>query len=105
MAVAFFLPRNRYLQELTLFQYIQVAGGNKYREGYLYKITNMGESNTLNNSIENALRQTLENIKAEHEKQSAQPAKEQESGTVGQNPQTNPQSAENKRKTSKTTMK
>jgi hypothetical protein len=35
------------VQELTLFQYIQVAGGNKYRKGYLYKITAMGESNTL----------------------------------------------------------
>ena len=96
---------NRYLQELTLFQYIQVAGGNKYREGYLYKITNMGENNTFNNSIENALRQTLENIKAEHEKQSAKPAEKQDSGTVGQIQLTNTHPVENKRKTSKTTAK
>jgi len=92
---------NRYLQELTLFQYIQVVGGNKYREGYQYKITSMGESNTLNNSIEKALRQTLENIKAEHEKQSAE---KQESETVGQNPQTNTQPSETQSEESKTIL-
>ncbi len=58
---------NRYLQELTLFQYIQVAGGNKYREGYTYKITNLNENNTLKKSIETALQKTLETIKAEDE--------------------------------------
>ncbi len=111
---------NRYLQELTLFQYIQVVGGNKYREGYQYKITNMGENSTLNNSIEKALQQTLETIKAEHEKQCAEPVSSapvsvaleeeqqepaQKSGTVGQTPQTDTQAAESKRKTSKTTTK
>jgi len=94
---------NRYLQELTLFQYIQVAGGNKYREGYLYKITNMGEDKGLKNSIENALRQTLENIKAEHEKQSAKSAETKSSGTVGQTPKTNTQPAEIQSEESKTT--
>ncbi len=107
---------NRYLQELTLFQYIQVTGGNKYREGYQYKITNMGEGNSFNNSIENALRQTLEAIKAEHAKQCAEPVSpasatvleeepqepEQESRTVGQTPQTNTQPAETQTKESKT---
>jgi len=53
---------NRYLQELTLFHYIQVTGGNKYREGYRYKITNINEDNTLNKSIENALQTTLKNV-------------------------------------------
>jgi DNA-binding HxlR family transcriptional regulator len=81
---------NRYLQELTLFQYIQVVGGNKYREGYEYKITNMGESNTLNNSIEKALQKTLESIREEY------------SGTVGQTLLTDPQSAENQSEDSKT---
>ena len=60
---------NRYLQELVLFHYIQVTGGNKYREGYRYKITNLGEDNGLNNSIDNALKKTLETIKAEYGKQ------------------------------------
>ena len=53
---------NRYLQELCLFHYIQVTGGNKYREGYQYKITNMGEDNGLNLGIENALQATLKNV-------------------------------------------
>ena len=53
---------NRYLQELTLFNYIQITGGNKYREGYQYKITNLDEDNGLNKSIENALQATLKNI-------------------------------------------
>ena len=89
---------NRYLQELTLFQYIQVAGGNKYREGYQYKITNMSESNTLNNSIEKALRKTLETIKAEHEIFTA-------SETVGQTPQTDTQPSVKQRNKSRTTTK
>jgi len=53
---------NRYLQELCLFHYIQVTGGNKYREGYQYKITNMGEDNGLNKSIENTLQATLKTV-------------------------------------------
>jgi len=53
---------NRYLQELTLFNYIQIKGGNKYREGYQYKITNLDEDNGLNKSIENALQATLKNV-------------------------------------------
>jgi len=81
---------NRYLQELTLFQYIQVAGGNKYREGYQYKITNMGENNTLKNSIEKALQKTLESIKEEYNR------------TVGQSPLTDTQPAENQKKNSRT---
>jgi len=84
---------NRYLQELTLFQYIQVVGGNKHREGYRYKITTIDENNTLNNNIETALKNTLETIKAEHSK------------TVGQSPQTNPQPSEIQTKKSKTPAK
>ena len=84
---------NRYLQELCLFHYIQIIGGNKYREGYRYKITNLGEDNELNNSIKNALQKTLEAIQAAHSK------------TVGQNAVSNSQSIENKGKNGKTTNK
>jgi hypothetical protein len=84
---------NRYLQELTLFNYIQVAGGNKYREGYQYKITNFDEDNTLNTGIENALQKTIKTIKAEHGK------------TVGQNTVSNLQITDNQIKNSKTTIK
>jgi hypothetical protein len=58
---------NRYLQELCLFHYIQIKGGNKYREGYLYRITNLDDDNTLNNSIETALQNTLARITATYE--------------------------------------
>ena len=81
---------NRYLQELTLFNYIQIVGGNKYREGYLYKITHFDEDNELNNSIKTALQKTLESIKTEHSK------------TVGQPQVTNPQSTDNNNKRSRT---
>ena len=83
---------NRYLQELTLFHYIQITGGNKHREGYRYKITDLNDDNTLNKNIENALNKTLENIKAEHSK------------TVGQNAVSNSQKVANKEKQSKTTQ-
>lgn len=53
---------NRYLQELCLFNYIQVTGGNKYREGYIYKLTNLDEDNGLNIGIENALKSTLNEV-------------------------------------------
>jgi DNA-binding HxlR family transcriptional regulator len=99
---------NRYLQELALFQYIQVVGGNKYREGYLYKITAMGENNTLNNSIEKSLNITLETIKAAYEKElppSCGGGQGEVSKTVGQTIQTNPQAADNENKNSKTPTK
>ena len=87
---------NRYLQELTLFNYIQITGGNKYREGYQYKITNLDEDNSLNSSIENALKTTIDKIKAEYEKQ-------KNSKTVGQNELSNSENLENKEKNSRTT--
>jgi len=91
---------NRYLQELTLFHYIQVTGGNKHREGYRYKITDLNEDNTLNKNIENALNKTLETIR----KASPQPPpKEGESKTVGQNAASNSQNSVNKGKNSRTT--
>jgi DNA-binding HxlR family transcriptional regulator len=98
---------NRYLQELCLFHYIQVAGGNKYREGYQYKITNMGDEGGLNLGIENALRHTLETIKTEHEKQhcgtASVPRQERQNETsVADNtiPQTEPKAKRTWTKTS-----
>jgi hypothetical protein len=80
------------LQELCLFHYVQIIGGNKYREGYLYKITNFDDDKELNNSIETALKATIEIIEAEHSK------------TVSQNQVSKPQSAEKQDKNSKTTQ-
>jgi len=90
---------NRYLQELCLFSYIQVTGGNKYREGYEYKITNLGEEKGLNKSIETALQATLETIKEEH----STCTERSRSETAGQTPITDTQSPNNKGKKSRTT--
>ena len=60
---------NRYLQELNLFHYLQITGGNKHRGGFIYKLTGLNELATLQNSIETSIKKTLEQI---------QPTKEQE---------------------------
>ncbi len=57
---------NRYLQELKLYAYVQVIGGNKHREGYRYKITDFGNQNSIQKRIEAELKTTLENIRAKH---------------------------------------
>jgi DNA-binding HxlR family transcriptional regulator len=54
---------NRYLQELKLFNYIQVVGGNKHREGFIYKLTSLGDQSDTQARIENDLTKTLEAIK------------------------------------------
>jgi len=48
---------------------VQVVGGNKHREGYIYKLTNISELAELQNGIEASLKKTLDKIKAEHAKQ------------------------------------
>jgi len=58
---------NRYLQELKIYSYVQVTGGNKHREGYRYKLTEFGNQTDIQNRIEKELKTTLEKIKtAEH---------------------------------------
>lgn len=53
---------NRYLQELTLFHYLQITGGNKHRGGFIYKLTELNELTTLQNSIETSIKKTLDQI-------------------------------------------
>jgi len=60
---------NRYLQELKLYSYVQVVGGNKHREGFRYKLTQFGNQTEVQNRIEKELNKTLEKIKKEYEKQ------------------------------------
>ncbi len=67
---------NRYLQELKLYSYVQVIGGNKHRGGFIYKITQFGNQTDVKNRIEKELNLTLENIKKQDEK------KPQESKTI-----------------------
>ncbi len=53
---------NRYLQELKLFSYIEVAGGNKYREGFIYKLTNFGDQTDIKSRIENDINNTIQAV-------------------------------------------
>jgi hypothetical protein len=85
---------NRHLQELTLFNYLQITGGNKYREGYRYKITGFDQTNDRNGSIESALKQILETIKTT-----------ENSRSVSQTPLSNSKTRMAVRKNSRTTQK
>ncbi len=54
---------NRYILELLRDNYIKVAGGNKYRQGFEYQIIKQDEYQKLKEHVKNALDQALENIK------------------------------------------
>jgi DNA-binding HxlR family transcriptional regulator len=71
---------NRYLQELKLYSYVQITGGNKHREGYRYKLSEFGKQTDIQNQIEKDLKNTLEKIKQQQEKDT----KSQSSKTVSQ---------------------
>lgn len=60
---------NRYLQELKLYSYIKVTGGNKHRGGYIYKLTELGNQTDVQNRIEQALQNNLEQIQQAYQKQ------------------------------------
>lgn len=83
----------RYLQELTIYHYLQITGGNKHKEGYRYKISDLNELSELQNGIEESLAQTMEIVKNEY------------SRSVGQNPLSNSKSQTLLKKNSRTTPK
>ncbi|MFN9651404.1 MAG: hypothetical protein ACK56P_01290 [Chitinophagales bacterium] len=70
---------NKYLNELKLFNYISVVGGNKHREGFIYKLTNLRDQKDVQTRIEKDLQSTLEKIKSSI------------SQSVGKTPLTDPQ--------------
>jgi hypothetical protein len=67
---------NRYLQELKLYSYIQVVGGNKNREGFIYKLTQFGNQSDTQSKIEQSLQATLKEVWNEYNKSKA-PKQEQ----------------------------
>ena len=79
---------NRYLQELKLYSYVQVVGGNKHREGFIYKLTNFGSQTDVQNRIEQDMQTTLKNVWNEYHKQNPKP---KSSNTVGQKQVSNSQ--------------
>ena len=67
----------RYLQELVLFSYVQVAGGNKHRGGFTYKLTNFDKQNSLQTNIEADLQNTMQKIWEAHKQQNEKPKTEE----------------------------
>ena len=76
---------NRYLQELKIYSYVQVVGGNKHREGYRYKLTEFGNQTDIQNRIEQELKATIEKIKKAEQKEN------KTSKTVGQSQVSKPE--------------
>lgn len=89
---------NRYLQELTLFNYLQIVGGNKYRGGFIYKSTDLKNALSTQNNIETSLKNTLEAIKE-------MPAEALRSKSVSQKAVSNSQTQATTTKNSRTTQK
>jgi DNA primase len=54
---------NHYLKTLHFYGYIKSIGGNKFKGGYEYEITNKNEYNELQNTITTALDKALETIR------------------------------------------
>ncbi len=79
---------SRYLQELTEYGLLQIAGGNRHRTGYAYKIIGEKDFEKMQGSIEAQIKQVMQNIENAHEKEKAeQPAvkpKSKKSKPVGQ---------------------
>jgi hypothetical protein len=54
-----------YLQTLLFYGYIKVIGGNKFKGGYEYEITDKHEYEHLQNVVKTALDKALEEIRKE----------------------------------------
>ena len=66
---------NRYLQELKLFSYIQVVGGNKHREGFIYKLTELGNQSDIQTRIRQDIENTLKAVRNAYSRTVGQNAK------------------------------
>jgi DNA primase len=53
----------KYLQTLSFYGYIKTIGGDKYKQGYEYEVTNKDEYNKLQNSVNTALDKVLEELR------------------------------------------
>jgi hypothetical protein len=66
---------NNYLNELKLFSYIQITGGNKNRGGFIYKLTSLNNQSDTNGKIETALQNTMQKIWEAYNKQNGTASK------------------------------
>jgi len=71
----------RYLQELVLFSYVQVCGGNKHRGGFIYKLTNFDKQSNVKGSIEADLQSTMQKIWKAYKQQTEKPKAESKAET------------------------
>jgi DNA primase len=53
----------KYLQTLSFYGYLKSIGGNKYKQGFEYEVTNKDEYNHLKASVETALDKALQELK------------------------------------------
>jgi len=53
---------NRYLQELTEYGHLQIAGGNRHRTGYAYRIIAEKDFEQVRNSIETQIKQVVDTV-------------------------------------------
>lgn len=93
---------NRYLQELKLFSYIQVAGGNKHREGFIYKLTDFGNQTEVQSRIEQEIQATLKSVWKAYRKEQGTATLPPEQEPISEEPETKsaepPQQKPSKRK-------
>lgn len=54
---------NRYLYELKSCNYIQVIGGNKHREGFIYKLVHFDNENSTKNNVDTELESMMRSIR------------------------------------------
>ncbi|MBV6474366.1 MAG: hypothetical protein JPMHGGIA_02672 [Saprospiraceae bacterium] len=66
---------NRYLQELCDYGLLQIAGGNRHRTGYAYKIMAGKDFEQMQTSIEQQIKQVMENVWKAYEQRKAEPQK------------------------------
>lgn len=52
----------RYLSELHLYGYIKITGGNKYRKGHEYELTELANNNNLQSLIDKHIEQVMQKI-------------------------------------------
>lgn len=79
---------NRYLQELKLFSYIQVAGGNKHREGFIYKLTDSGNQTEVQSRIEQEIQATLKSVWETYRKEQGTATLPPEQEPISEEPET-----------------
>ena len=61
---------SRYLQELTDYGLLEIAGGNRHKTGYSYKVTTNKDYQALQQSIDEQIKKVMENVWNEYAERS-----------------------------------